>query len=61
MMNTREMTDGMRGWQRRAGEKARDVGHATDQYLRENTWQTIAIAALVGCVLGYLLASGSED
>ncbi len=56
-MNTREMTDKVQDWQRRATEKARDFGYATDEYVRENTWTTIAVAAVIGCVLGYLLAS----
>jgi len=60
-MNTREMTDKFQAWQRRAGERARDLSQATDQYVRDNTWTTIAIAAMIGCVLGYLLASRGED
>lgn len=60
-MNTREMSDKFQDWQKRATEKARDVGQATDQYVRDNTWSTIAIAAVIGCVLGYLLASRGED
>jgi ElaB/YqjD/DUF883 family membrane-anchored ribosome-binding protein len=60
-MNTREMTDKFQDWQKRATQTARNVGQATDQYVRENTWTTIAMAAVVGCVLGYLLASRRED
>jgi len=56
-MNTREMTDKFQDLQRRAGETAKNVGQATDQYVRENTWTTITMAAIVGCVIGYLLAS----
>lgn len=59
-MNTREMSDKFQDWQRRATEKARDVGQATDQYVHENTWTTIAIAAAVGCLLGYLLTSRED-
>lgn len=61
-MNTREMTDKLQDWQKQASETARNVTQATDQYVRENTWTTLAVAALVGCVLGYLLSSrGGED
>ena len=60
LMNTKEMTGKMQDWQRRATERARDMGQATDQYVRENTWTTIAIAALLGCVIGYLIA-GRDD
>ena len=56
-MNTRQMTDRLQDWQKRAGETARDVGQTTDQYVHENAWTTIAVAALVGCVFGYLLAN----
>ena len=59
-MNTREMTDRFQDLQRRAGETARNVGHATDRYVRENTWTTIAMATLVGCLLGYILASNRD-
>lgn len=55
-MNTREMTDKLQDWQKRAGDSAKQVGQATDHYIRENTWTSMAIAALVGCVLGFLLS-----
>lgn len=71
-MNTRQMTDKfqewqqragetVQDWQKRAGETARNVGQATDQYVRDNTWTTIAVAAVVGCLLGFLLANRGED
>ncbi len=56
-MNAREMTDKFQDWQQRASEKAKDWGQTTDQYVRENTWTSLAIAAVIGCVLGYILAS----
>ena len=59
-MNTREMTDKLQDLQRRAGESAKNFGVATDEYVRENTWTTIAMAATLGCVVGYLLASGRD-
>jgi ElaB/YqjD/DUF883 family membrane-anchored ribosome-binding protein len=59
-MNTREMTDKVQDWQQRASEKARNLGYVTDEYVRENTWTTIAVAAVIGCVLGYLLASRND-
>ncbi len=60
-MNETEVRDQVQDWQRRASEKARDVGQRTDQYVRENTWTTIGIAAVVGCIIGFLLANRSED
>ncbi len=59
-MNTRGMTDKLQDWQKRAGDTARNVGQATDQYIRENTWTSLAIAAVVGCVLGMLLARSRD-
>jgi ElaB/YqjD/DUF883 family membrane-anchored ribosome-binding protein len=56
-MKTREMTEKLQDWQKRATETARNVGEATDNYVRENTWSTLAFAAVVGCIFGYLLAS----
>lgn len=59
-MNTREMTGKFQDWQRRATERAKDMGQATDQYVRENTWTTITIAAVLGCVIGYLIANQGD-
>jgi ElaB/YqjD/DUF883 family membrane-anchored ribosome-binding protein len=59
-MNETEVTNKLQDWQQRASETARDMGQRTDQYVRENTWTTIAIAAVVGCVLGFLLANRND-
>jgi ElaB/YqjD/DUF883 family membrane-anchored ribosome-binding protein len=59
-MKTSELTEKFQDWQERATEKARDLGTATDQYVRENTWASIGCAALIGCVIGYLLAGRSD-
>jgi ElaB/YqjD/DUF883 family membrane-anchored ribosome-binding protein len=56
-MNTREMTEKVQDWQKRAGEAAKNLGEATDNYVRENTWTSLGVAALVGCIVGYLLGS----
>ncbi len=56
-MNTREMSEKAQDWQQRAKEKARDFGQTTDDYVRENTWTSLAVAAVVGLVLGYVFAS----
>lgn len=39
-----------------AMRRAREVAEATDEYVRENPWQSVGIAAGVGLVLGLLLA-----
>jgi ElaB/YqjD/DUF883 family membrane-anchored ribosome-binding protein len=59
-MNTRAMTDKLQDWQKQAVETARNVGEATDDYVRENTWTSIACAAVLGCIIGYFLA-GRRD
>ncbi len=56
-MNTRAMTDKLQDWQKRMTETAKSVGSNTDQYVRENTWTSIAFAAVIGCVIGFLLAN----
>jgi len=59
-MKTCEITEKVQDWQRRATETARSAGQATDEYFRGNLWTTLGIAAVVGCVLGYLLASRGD-
>ena len=49
------MTDKLQDWQGQMTRTARDVGRATDDYVHENTWTTVALAAVLGCVIGYLL------
>jgi len=56
-MNTRGMTEKLQDWQKRVSEKAKNVGSVTDDYVRENTWTTVAFAALLGCVVGFLLGN----
>ena len=36
--------------------RAREVADATDEYVHENPWQSVGIAAGVGLLLGLLLA-----
>ena len=56
-MNTREMTEKVQDWQKRAGETAKNLGEVTDNYVRENTWTSLAFAAVVGCIVGFLMGS----
>ena len=39
-----------------AYQRAREVAHATEGYVRENPWQSIGIAAGVGMLVGLLLS-----
>ncbi|MBL8264945.1 DUF883 family protein [Steroidobacter sp.] len=36
--------------------RAREIADAADEYVRENPWQSVGIAAGIGLVLGLLLA-----
>jgi len=56
-MNTMEVTNRLQDYQKCASQKAKDLGKVTDTYVRENTWSTLAMAALLGCVLGYFLTT----
>ena len=38
-----------------AMRRAREIADATEEYVRENPWQSVGIAAGVGLVLGLLL------
>lgn len=59
-MNTREVSEKTQDWQRRATEAAKNAGEVTDRYVRENTWTTVAVVAVLGCVIGFLLASSRD-
>ena len=41
--------------------KARAAGQATDEYVHANPWQVIAIGAVAGLVLGFVLTRGGES
>lgn len=59
-MKTRDITEKLEDWQKQATETCRNVGEVTDRYVHENTWTTIAVAAVLGCVVGYLIASSRD-
>jgi ElaB/YqjD/DUF883 family membrane-anchored ribosome-binding protein len=47
-------------WEGTAAERYRRVSAVTDEYVHENAWKSIGLAALVGLLLGACLASGSD-
>ena len=54
-MKTTDVTDKLQDWQKQVTKTARTVGTAADDYVHDNTWRSIAFAAVVGCVIGFLL------
>ena len=42
-------------------EKTRVAGRATDDYAHANPWQVMAIGAVAGLVLGFVLAQGTKS
>jgi ElaB/YqjD/DUF883 family membrane-anchored ribosome-binding protein len=59
-MKTSDLTDKLQDFQKRATETARNACEATDEYVHENVWMTIAVAAALGCVLGFVLGRGRD-
>ena len=52
-----ETTRRFRDLQQRVGEKAKNVSNVTDQYVHENAWKALVLAAVVGCVVGFLIGN----
>jgi ElaB/YqjD/DUF883 family membrane-anchored ribosome-binding protein len=55
-----EVADKARDWQQTATETARNTGKVIHEYVNENAWMSVAIAAAVGCALGLLLSRGRD-
>lgn len=36
-------------------DKAKDMGHAADEYVHENPWKSVGIAAGIGLVVGLII------
>jgi ElaB/YqjD/DUF883 family membrane-anchored ribosome-binding protein len=47
-------------WEGHAAERYRKAADFTDEYVHENAWKSIGVAALVGLVLGACLAAGND-
>ena len=47
-------------WRQAAMDSAKNAAQATDDYVRENVWSTIALAVLAGCALGFLLGRSRD-
>jgi ElaB/YqjD/DUF883 family membrane-anchored ribosome-binding protein len=59
-MKTQAVTERLQDWQKKIGDTAKNVGKVTDDYVHENTWATIAGAAIVGCLIGFLLGRNRD-
>jgi len=59
-MKTSDVTDRLQDWQKRIGETAKTACSATDDYVRDNTWTSIGLAAVVGCIVGFLLGRSRD-
>lgn len=59
-MKTSDLTDKLQDFQKRATETARDACQATDEYVHDNVWMSVAFAAALGCVLGFLLGRSRD-
>jgi ElaB/YqjD/DUF883 family membrane-anchored ribosome-binding protein len=45
----------LRDMQQRVTETAKNVSNVTDEYVHDHPWQTVAVAAIIGCVIGFLV------
>ena len=59
-MKTSDVTDKLQDFQQRATETAKNVCTATDDYVHDNVWTSVALAAVVGCVVGFFLGRGRD-
>ncbi len=56
----RDWKESAQQWQQAAMERARNAAQATDDYVHENVWSTVALAVLAGCALGFLLGRSRD-
>ena len=47
-------------WHRAAMDNAKNAAQATDSYVRENVWTSVALAVMVGCALGFQLGRSRD-
>lgn len=59
-MNTSDVTERLQDFQKKATETARNACKTTDEYVHDNVWTSVAVAALAGCVLGFFLGRGRD-
>jgi ElaB/YqjD/DUF883 family membrane-anchored ribosome-binding protein len=54
-MNMTETREKWSAFQQRATETARNACKSTDEYIRENTWISLAVALGIGLAVGFLI------
>jgi ElaB/YqjD/DUF883 family membrane-anchored ribosome-binding protein len=59
-MKTSTVADKVESFQKRAAETAQNVCEATNDYVHENAWTSVALAAVFGCVVGFLLGRNRD-
>ncbi len=50
------VSEGLQNMQERCGERAKEWTKATDDYVHDNPWQTVAWVAMGACIVGFLIA-----
>lgn len=60
-MNTSEVKNRIKDYQGKATDMAMNAGRTTDHYVRQNTWTALGMAALLGCLVGFLLSNAADD
>ncbi len=55
-----DLTGQAREWQQKAAETARRTGRAVHEYVNDNAWMSVAVAAAIGCAIGLLLTRGRD-
>jgi ElaB/YqjD/DUF883 family membrane-anchored ribosome-binding protein len=50
-----EAKNRLRDLQDQLGSKAKEASRVTDEFVHDNAWTTVAIAAVVGCLIGFFL------
>ena len=56
-----EMTRRFQEVQERLTDTAKNVQNVTDQYVHDNPWRALTLAAVVGCVLGFLIGHNNRS
>jgi ElaB/YqjD/DUF883 family membrane-anchored ribosome-binding protein len=59
-MNTTDVTEKIQDYQQRVSEATRNACKATDEYVHDNVWTSVAVAAVAGCVVGFFLGRSRD-